>query len=143
MKKIIHNGNKHWSNLTGNQYGYSINRSYKIYNFYKYSKLHKPKELNKIIKNSKYLNITENLEIAARPMVAGTVYYTSGISELLYIILETSLYFIPHILKESLVFDFLERLDTTWTEDTLLSLCDIKSLYTNICNDVFYKAINY
>ena len=44
-------------------------------------------------------------------------------------------------LKGSL--DFLERLDTTCTEDTLLTSCDIKSLYTNIHCDVFYKAIDY
>ena len=55
--------------------------------------------------------------------------------------LEPFLSFIPHILKDS--FDFLEHLDTTCTEDTLLSSCDIKSLYTNIRHDVFYKAIDY
>ena len=60
---------------------------------------------------------------------------------MLHLILEPSLSFIPHILKDS--FDFLERLDTTRTEDTLLSSCDIKSLYTNIHHDVFYKAIDY
>ena len=49
--------------------------------------------------------------------------------------------FIPHRLKDS--FDFVERLDTACTEDTLLSSCDIKSLHTNICHDVFYKAIDY
>ena len=48
---------------------------------------------------------------------------------------------IPHILKDS--FDFLERLDTICSEDTLLSSCDIKSLYTNILHDVFYKVIDY
>ena len=55
---------------------------------------------------------------------------------LLYL-LQDSLY----ILKDS--FDFLERLDTTYTKDTLLSSCNIKSLYTNIRHDVFYKAMDY
>ena len=106
-------------------------------------KLHKSKELNEIIENqnSEYINITKNLQIEGRPIVAGPVYYTSGISQMLHLILEPSLSFIPHILKDS--FDFLERLDTTCTEDTLLSSCDIKSLYTNIHHDVFYKAIDY
>ena len=106
-------------------------------------KLHKSKELNEIIGNQNYdyTNITENLQIEGRPIVAGPVYYTSGISQMLHLILEPSLSFIPHILKDS--FDFLERLDTTCTEDTLLSSCDIKSLYTNIRHDVFYKAIDY
>ena len=46
-----------------------------------------------------------------------------------------------HILKD--YFCYLERLDTTCTEDTLLSSWDIKSLYTNIRRDVFHKAIDY
>ena len=58
---------------------------------------------------------------------------------MLHLILEPTLSFIPHILKDS--FDFLERLDTTNTESPLLSSSDIKSLYTNICHDLFYKAM--
>ena len=106
-------------------------------------KLHKSKELNEIIENqnSEYINITEHLQIEGPPIVAGPVYYTSGISKILHLIVEPSLPFIPHILKDS--FDFLERLDTTSTEDTLLSSCDIKSPYTNIRHDVFCKAIDY
>ena len=34
-------------------------------------------------------------------------------------------------------------LDVICTEDTLLSSCNIKSLYTNIRHDVFYRAIDY
>ena len=60
---------------------------------------------------------------------------------MLHLILEPSLSFITHVLKDS--FDFLERLDRTWTEDTLLSSCDVKSLYTNNRHDVFYKPIDY
>ena len=59
---------------------------------------------------------------------------------MLHIILEPSLSFITHILNDS--FDFLERLDTTCTKHSLLSSCDIKSLYTNL-GHVFYKAIDY
>ena len=60
---------------------------------------------------------------------------------MLHLILEPSLSFIHNILKDS--FDFLVRLETTCTEDTLLSSCEIKSLNTNIERDVFYKAIDY
>ena len=60
---------------------------------------------------------------------------------MLHRILEPSLSFMPHTLKDS--FYFLERLDKTCTEDTLLSSWDIKSLYANIRHDVFYKAIDY
>ena len=51
------------------------------------------------------------------------------------------LFFIPHISKD--YFNFFERLATKCTEDTLMSSWDIKYIYTNICYDVFYKAIGY
>ena len=86
-----------------------------------------------------YFNITKNLKIKGRPIVARPVYYTTEISEMLYIILESSLSLIPHILKYSL--DFLERLDTTCTEDTSLSLCDIKSLHTKFFMIYFTKLL--
>ena len=112
-QKIISYTNKYCSILTDNEYEYLINRNYKISNFYMNPKLHKSKELNEIIENqnSEYINITKNLQIEGRPIVAGPVYYTSGISQMLHLILETSLSFIPPILKDS--FDFLEHLDTT------------------------------
>ena len=105
--------------------------------------LHKYKELNEIIEcqNFEYISITENLQTEVWPIVARPVYYKSGISKILHLILEPSLSVIPHILKDS--FDFLERFDTTCSEDTLLSSCDIKSLYTNFRHDVFYKTIDY
>ena len=60
---------------------------------------------------------------------------------MLHIIVEPTLSFIPHILKDC--FDFLERSDTTCTENTVLSSCNIKFLYTNIRHDEFYNAIDY
>ena len=60
---------------------------------------------------------------------------------MLHLILEPPLSFMTQILKDC--FDFLERLDTTCTADAILSSCKVKSLYTNICHDVFYKAIDY
>ena len=55
--------------------------------------------------------------------------------------MEPTLSFIKHILKDS--FDFIDRIDTQCTVNTILSTCDIKSLYTNIKHDVFHKAIEY
>ena len=55
--------------------------------------------------------------------------------------MEPTLSFIKHILKDS--FDFIDRIDTQCTVNTILSTCDIKCLYTNIKHDVFYKAIEY
>ena len=101
-KKIINYSNKYRTILTDNEYEYLINRTYKISNFYMNLKLHKSKDLNEIIENqnSEYLNITNNLQIEGQPIVAGPVYYTNGISKMLNIILEPSLTFIPHILKD-------------------------------------------
>ena len=105
-EKIINYANKYRSILTDNEYEYLINRNYKISNFYMNPKLHKSKELNEIIENqnSEYINITENLQIEGRPIAAGPVYYTSAVSQMLNLILEPSLSFIPHILKD--YFDF-------------------------------------
>ena len=110
------------------EYEYLINCNDKISNFYMNTKLCKSKELNEKIKsqNSGYINITENLQIEVLAIVAGPVCYTIGISEILRIILEPSL-----------------SLDTICSGEALLSSCGIKSLHTNICNDVFYKAIDY
>ena len=55
--------------------------------------------------------------------------------------MEPTLSLIKHILKDS--FDFIDRIDTQSSVHTILSSCDIKSLYTNIKHDVFYKAIGY
>ena len=52
-EKIINYANKYRGILTDNEFEYLINRSYKISNFYMNSKLHKSKELNEIIGNSK------------------------------------------------------------------------------------------
>ena len=44
--------------------------------------------------------------------------------------MKPTLSFFKHILKDS--FDFIDRIDTQCTVNTILSTCDIKSLYTNI-----------
>ena len=65
------------------------------------------------------MNITENVQVEDRPFAARLVFHISGICELLHIIiLEPSLSFVPHILRDFV--DFLEQLDATCTEETLL-----------------------
>ena len=92
-------------------------------------------------KNSEYIDVDKILTIAGRPIVAGPCYHTSVVSQILHVIMEPTLSFIKHILKGS--FDFIDRIDTQCTINTILSTCDIKSLYTNIKHDVFDKAIEY
>ena len=90
--------------------------------------LHKSKKLNDIImaKNSEYINVDKILTIEGRPIVAGPCYHTSVVSQILHVIMEPTLSFIKHILKDS--FDFIDRIDTQCTVHTILSSCDIKSL---------------
>ena len=141
--KIIAYAKKYQNLPTENEYKTLTQKTYKISNFYMLPKLHKSKELNDIIlaKNSEYINVDKILTIEGRPIVAGPCYHTSVVSQILHVIMETTLSFIKHILKDS--FDFIDRIDTQCTVNTILSTCDIKSLYTNIKHDVFYKAIEY
>ena len=55
--------------------------------------------------------------------------------------MEPALSLIPQIVKDS--FDFTQRLEKQCQNNTLLSTYDIKSLYTNICHDLFLTAIEY
>ena len=94
-------------------------------------KLHKSKEINKVIqrKSTEYIQTDEDILIEGWPIVAGPVFHTSGISEILHCIMEPALSLIPHIVKDS--FDFTQRLEKQFQNNTLLSTCDTKSLYTN------------
>ena len=141
--RIMAYAKKYENLLTENEYKTLIQKTYKISNFYMLPKLHKSKELNDIIlaKNSEYVNVDKILTIEGRPIAAGPCYHTSVVSQILHVIMEPTLSFIKHILKDS--FDFIDRIDTQCTVNTILSTCDIKSLYTNIKHDVFYKAIEY
>ena len=40
-------------------------------------------------------------------------------------------------------FYYTQRLERKCQNNTLLSMCDIKSLYTNIRHDLFYTAIEH
>ena len=75
------------------------------------------------------------------PTIAGPVYHTSGISEILHIIMEPSLALSSHITKDS--FNFKNRLDKHCLNGITRSTCDVKLLYTNIRHDLFYTAIAY
>ena len=55
--------------------------------------------------------------------------------------MEPALFLIPHIVKDS--FDFIQRLEKQCHNNTLLSTCDIKYLYTNIRYDLFLTALEY
>ena len=96
---------KYRSILTNNEYDFLTKRCHKISNvqsIFKYMK--------------KFL-------IEGRPIAAGPVLPTSGISEILHCIMEPALSLIPHIVKDS--FDFTQRLEKQCKNNTLLSACEI------------------
>ena len=68
-------------------------------------KLHKSKELNDIVmaRNSEYINADKILTIEGRPIVEGSCYQTSAVSQILHVIMEPTLSFIKHILKVLLI----------------------------------------
>ena len=74
-------------------------------------KLHKSKEINEIIqrKRTEYIQIDEDILIEGRPIVAGPVFHTSGISDILHCFMELALSLIPCIVKDS--FGFMQRLE--------------------------------
>ena len=91
--------------LTLKEHNYLTKRKHKISNLYMLPKLHKSKRINEIIQKQQceFMNIEENIIAEARPIVAGSVYYTSGISEIFHIIMEPSLAMILHIARDSFV----------------------------------------
>ena len=134
---------KYKSILTHSEYEFLTKRCHKISNFYMLPKLHKSKKINEIIeiKRTEYIQRDEDILIEGRPIVAGPVFHTSGIYTILHCIMEPALSLIPHIVKDS--FDFTQRVEKQCQNNTLLSTCDIKSLYTNIHHDLFLTAIEY
>ena len=128
--------------LTQNEFLYLTERKYHMANFYMLPKLHKSEYLNNILGSSRYVYLKDfRQKIDGRPIVGGPSFYTSGLSEMVDIILQPLVALIPHVLRDS--FDLLERIDTTTQEDVYLGSCDIKSLYTNISQDLALRAIDY
>ena len=106
-------------------------------------KLHKSKEINEIIeiKHIEYIQIDEDILVEGQPIVAGPVFHTGGISEILRCIMEPALSLITHRVKGS--FNFTQRLEKQCQNNTLLSMCDINSLHINIHHDLFLTAIEH
>ena len=105
-------------------------------------KLQKSKWINEIIQKQQceYINIEDNIIGEARSIVAGSVYHTRGISEILHIIMEPSLAMISHIAKDS--FDFKIRLDKNCPIGTKLSTCDINHYILTFDMMFFIQQLN-
>ena len=142
-QRVKHFADQYKSVLISKEDSYLTKRRHKISNFCLIPHLDKSKGINETIQKQQYqyINIAENIIVEVQPIVVGPVYHTSGISEILHIIMEPSLAMILHILKDS--FDFKNRLDKLCPNGTKLSTCDIKSLFTNIRFDIFYTTVKY
>ena len=99
QQRVMQLADKYKSMLTLKEYNYLTKNKQKISNLYILPKLHKSKQINAMIQKQQceYINIEENIIVEARPIAAGSVYHTSGISEILHIIMEPSLAMISHI----------------------------------------------
>ena len=127
------------------EYAFLTIREHKMSNFYMLPKLHKNKELNDILVSSEtseeYLQLKLKTKVEGRPIISGPAYHTSGLSQMLHLILQPVLQKVEHIVKDT--FDFIERFDTQVEDDTVIVTWDIKSLYPNIRHDLFHDAISY
>lgn len=129
--------------LTPKEYQYITERKYSMAYFYTMPKLHKSTQISNMLKNSsEYVNLNDFTGIIeGRPIVGGPCFYTSGLSEMVDIILKPIIPLIPHILRDS--FDLINRCTKTFSEDATLGSADIKALYTNLTFELVLKAVEY
>ena len=143
LAEVINFANTYREKLTNKEYDFLTRKEYKMANFYVLPKLHKSEYINELLKNGcEYIHLADfDGTIEGRPIVGGPVFYTSGISNMIDVILRPILEHIPHILQDS--FDFIERCSHTVPGSTLLGTADIKSLYTNLSKELVITAIEY
>ena len=139
QQRVTQFADKHKSMLKLKEYNHLTKRKQKISNLYMLLNLNKSKWINEIIQKEKSdrKNVEENIIYKARPIIAGPVYHTSGISNILHIIMVPSLAMISHIAQD--FFHFKNILNKNCPNGTTLSTCYIKSLYTNIPHDLFIQ----
>ena len=135
---------KHTSILTPKEVDFLINKNYRMAYFYSMPKLHKSEEINQSMNSGseEYLHLSDfSSVIEGRPIVGGPCFFTSGLSEMIDIILKPIVSLIPHILRDS--FDLINRCSKQFADGTLLGTCDVKSLYTNLSFDLVINSVQY
>ena len=144
-QKVCALAKKYKQMLHEKEYEFLTVREHKMSNFYMLPKLHKNAELNEILVSSdtaeEYLQLKLKTKVEGRPIISGPAYHTSGLSQMLHLILQPVLEKVEHIVKDT--FDFIERFDTLAEDDPMIVTWDIKSLYPNIRHDLFHDAISY
>ena len=143
MKAVIDFADNYQHILTPKEYNYLVGKKYSMAHFYMLPKLHKSRFLNETLGRSSYVWLKDfNEDIEGRPIVGGSCFYTSGLSEMVDIILKPVVSQLPQLLRDS--FDLLgDAIQDGVPVDAVLSSCDIKALYTNISIDLAIRAIDY
>ena len=140
LKKLV---NKHKACLTKKETSYILNDDWKSSNFYVMPKIHKNKKIIDGFRNSnsEYIHMEVPTDLKGRPITAGPIAPTRGLSELLEKILSP---FVPRLrtyVKDDR--DFLSRIPRNIDYDCELVSCDIVSLYTNIPHELGIEALRY
>ena len=144
IKKTVEQfANKYKSLLTPKEFEFLVQKNYRMAYFYTMPKLHKSEEVNNAMNTGvEYVHLSGfDGTIEGRPIVGGPSFYTSGLSEIIDIILKPIVSLIPHILRDS--FDLIDRCEKLWGSDALLGTCDVKALYTNLSFELVLKSVEY
>ena len=89
-------------NVPFSHYLYLTECKYDMAEFYILPKLHKSQYLSSILGHEQYIHLKDFCHnIDGRPIVGGPSFYTSGLSEMIDIILRPIVKMIPHIIRDS------------------------------------------
>ena len=143
MKEITKIIEKYKDSLIKKEKEYLTSFSYNASNFYGFPKVHKSKLIQNAIKEyqKEYVNITEPSDLKLRPIVAGPVFPTRPLSNLIYILLKPSLLHVKSYVKDKL--DFFSECPREDYEDTLLVAFDVVNLYNNIPHTFGLETLDY
>ena len=143
LNDVKHFAEQYRGILTAKEHQFLTKKDYKMANFYSLPKLHKSVTIKNMMNGgSEYIHVPDFEEmVEGRPIVGGPTFHTSGISQMIDIILKPIISHIPHILQGS--FDFVQRCNHSVPDDTLLGTADIKALYTNLSKELVFAAIEY
>ena len=143
MKKYRSFLNKHKTELTDKEFDYLVNFECKTSYFYGLPKIHKSKEINEAcsVSTSNYVELQAPNNLTFRPIVAGPTCETHRLSNLLDILLQPYTKHIKSYIKDTK--DFLQKLPTELTENSILVSSDVVNLYSNIPHNLGLEAITY
>ena len=143
MKNYTKYLQKYEGTLTQKEFEYLSNFEKKESNFYGLPKIHKCDEINRACStsNSNYVEIKAPDNLSFRPIVAGPICETHRLSNLIDILLQPFSKHVKSYIKDTT--DFLSKLPTTASNETIIATFDVENLYPNIPHDLGLEAIKY